>query len=191
MSPLLQYQPEKLSDGKLLRRRICFWRKPPSLQIVKWIEKQHWHQQRLRRIMRSCPWKNLAPQHSILIRIFGLQQHFESHCFGTPCILLRHLGRLGQGAWTDCLMPDAKIRREGAGMRHRTATGIRALWGSTMMRHWRPGAPFTGSPSHLGWGPLTMSAWGETLEAGRGTRTSLRRSPDMAVTRRLAAKNTF
>ena len=33
---------------------------------------------------KSYPWENLALQHSILVRIFGLQQHSESHFFGAP-----------------------------------------------------------------------------------------------------------
>ena len=35
---------------------------------------------------KSCPWEHLAPLHSVLVKNFGLQQHYESHFFGTPCI---------------------------------------------------------------------------------------------------------
>ena len=34
---------------------------------------------------KSYPWENLAKEHSILVRIFGLEHHFVFNFFGTPC----------------------------------------------------------------------------------------------------------
>ena len=34
---------------------------------------------------KSYPWENVAKEHSILVRIFGLEHHFVFNFFGTPC----------------------------------------------------------------------------------------------------------
>ena len=34
---------------------------------------------------RSYPWENVAKEHSILVRIFGLEHHFVFNFIGTPC----------------------------------------------------------------------------------------------------------
>ena len=43
---------------------------------------------------KSYSWENLAPQHSILVRIFGLQQHSGSHFLRHPYTILGEKGVL-------------------------------------------------------------------------------------------------